>query len=132
MAVDQGRAESLATRMAIADALAEMFGRPDETQEDIAAKITAAGTLGPVKQPKVSAWLRGARPLTLDQIAQLEEIYGRPRGWVLNCAGLVDAAGILRRLAVDHAESPQAARARRVLDRVTALLDDFETMFPVR
>lgn len=112
--------------MAIADALREMFGAPEATQESIAERLTAGGFS--VKQPKVSSWLRGARTPTLDQIAELERIYERPRGWVLQTVGMVDSVAIIRQLAVDLAGSLAAAEAHLELDRLVELLDQVEAV----
>ena len=72
----------------ISDVLGELFA--GETQAQVTSRLVSMGMMG-VQQPKVSAWLRGRRP-SLEQLAEIERIYGQPRGWILWRAGFIDAA----------------------------------------
>jgi len=74
----------------IEDVLAELF--VGETQAQVTSRLVA-GRMGEVYQAKVSAWLRGRRP-SLEQLAEIERIYGQPRGYVLWRAGFIDAEAL--------------------------------------
>jgi ADP-ribose pyrophosphatase YjhB (NUDIX family) len=77
--------------MAIAEALRELLAA-EPTQASVAARLTDHGL--PTDQTKVSAWLRGRVP-NVEQLATIEDVFGKPRGWVLSRAGYVDAAGLV-------------------------------------
>lgn len=108
--------------MSIAHALAALFG--GDTQTQIAQRLTAAGV--PVEQTRVSRWLRGVTVPTLDDLAQIEAAYSKPRGWLLATAGLIDVRALSD---VEAVSSPSDARtaepelAARVAT-LSALLDE--------
>lgn len=68
--------------------LADLF--LGETQSATTARL-ASGGMRDVYQGKVSRWLNNVQP-SLEQLAEIERIYGQPRGWILWSAGFVDAA----------------------------------------
>jgi hypothetical protein len=74
----------------IEQVLAELF--VGETQAQVTSRLVDGGMVA-VQQPKVSAWLRGRRP-SLEQLAEIERIYGQPRGWILWRAGFIDAEAL--------------------------------------
>lgn len=51
-------------------------------QEDIAEQLG-------INQSQVSRWSRGESTPTLEQLAQIEDAAERPRGFILNAAGLI-------------------------------------------
>lgn len=83
--------------MAIAAALRELFH--GETQAAVAQRLTDGG-MNAVSQTTVSAWRRNRVP-SLDQMRQIEGIYEKPLGWILQRAGFVDAAALLDVEAID-------------------------------
>lgn len=52
-------------------------------QEDLAREIQ-------VSQPTISRWARGESEPTLGELAQIEQLCRRPRGFILRTAGFVD------------------------------------------
>lgn len=58
-------------------------------QEDIADKIG-------INQSQISRWSRGENLPTLEQLAQIEDAAGRPRGFILNAAGLTSPVTTVR------------------------------------
>ena len=61
---------------------------------DVTAFLKAAGMV--VDQNKVSAWKRDRVP-TIEQLAEIEQAHGLPRGWILWRAGYTDAEALVAR-----------------------------------
>ena len=59
---------------------------------DVTAFLKAAGMV--VDQNKVSAWKRDRVP-TIEQLAEIEQAHGLPRGWILWRAGYIDAEALV-------------------------------------
>lgn len=70
--------------------LADLF--VGETQSATTARL-ASGGMRDVYQGKVSRWLNNVQP-SLEQLAEIERIYGQPRGWILWRAGFIDAEAL--------------------------------------
>lgn len=64
------------------------------TGTDVTAFLKAAGMV--VDQNKVSAWKRDRVP-TIEQLAEIEQAHGLPRGWILWRAGYIDAEALVAR-----------------------------------
>lgn len=109
MAVDQGRAHRHDGVVPVNEQLREIFG--DATQMEISANLKAHG-LEEGSQTTVSAWLRGARKPTLDQLAQIEDIYGLERGTVLARAGYISDAAKAQAPTQSPADFMTESRAR--------------------
>lgn len=75
--------------MPVNEQLREIFG--DATQTEISAHLQARG-LEEGSQTTVSAWLRGVRQPSNEQLAQIESIYGLERGTILVRAGFISEA----------------------------------------
>lgn len=74
------------------DVLKELWqGR---TGAELSAFLGAAGMN--VDQTKVSGWKRDRAP-SLEQMAEIEQAHGLPRGWILWRAGYIDAEGLVAR-----------------------------------
>lgn len=98
-----------AVEVSVTTALRELLD--GEPQIALANRMQAAGLR--VDQSKISAWKRGRIP-HLYEFPQLEEFYGKPRGWILRRAGLVTDEAIA---SVDPIEAEPAITlelARRV------------------
>ena len=64
------------------------------TGADVSAFLEAAGMK--VDQTKVSGWKRDRAP-SLEQMAEIEQAHGLPRGWILWRAGYIDAEALVAR-----------------------------------
>lgn len=67
--------------MNIGEAIRHAYGT--STQADLAAALG-------VTQGAVSKWVRGDLSPSLEQLAAIEVATGRPRGFILRCAGFVE------------------------------------------
>ena len=104
---------------------------------DVTAFLRAAGMV--VDQNKVSAWKRDRVP-TIEQLAEIEQAHGLPRGWILWRAGYTDAEALVARgdappqaieivtltpaeiIAQFAAQSAEIAETRRALLAITKQL----------
>ena len=104
---------------------------------DVTAFLKAAGMV--VDQNKVSAWKRDRVP-TIEQLAEIEQAHGLPRGWILWRAGYTDAEALVARgdapppaieivtltpaeiIAQFAAQSAEIAETRRALLAITKQL----------
>ena len=77
---------------------------------DVTAFLKAAGMV--VDQNKVSAWKRDRVP-TIEQLAEIEQAHGLPRGWILWRAGYIDAEAL-----VTHGDTPPPATSVETLSPV--------------
>lgn len=104
----------------LAHALRDLFGALPQTE--IAARLTEGGH--PVDQTKVSRWLRGETEPSLDEIAIVENIFGKPKGWVLTRAGFTAVAGVepLTELGVQPVTRSEFNQLRRQMNALTGRL----------
>lgn len=65
-----------------------------------------ADALDGVDQPAVSKWARGERPPPLWVLPAIDELCGKPRGYVLRLAGYVDDVDVADLLAADKSLDP--------------------------
>jgi hypothetical protein len=89
--------------MAVGEALKQLWV-DGGIQKDVAKRLADHGLVA--DQPKVSKWERGTITPNLEQIVAMEDVFGRPHGWVLMQAGFVDADALVKRRrddGVDHA-----------------------------
>ena len=135
MPVDQGRAHRHDGVVPVAEQLREIFGA--NTQMQISEHLRANG-LDEGSQTTVSAWLRGSRVPTNDQLAKIEDIYGVERGTILVRAGYIsDAAKELTPTPAGDDVSDLVAALRQAvtksdgrdskLDQIIALCHDLAT-----
>ena len=80
------------------------------TANDIVKFLQAAGMA--VDAMKVGAWKRDRVP-SLDQMSQIEQAHGLPRGWILWRAGYIDAEALVAR-----GDTPPAAISVEILSPV--------------
>lgn len=91
------------------------------TQEAAAERLQECG-MAKVKQPLISRWVRGVQRLTLEQMNQIEECLGKPRGWILARAGYVDVIGLV--LSPDVVAEHNADEYQRALRQVVGALEE--------
>lgn len=92
--------------MQLSEAIRKAMGRL--TQTEVAA---AMSELGPaVNQSKVSRWVTGAGEPSFEELARLEQVCNRPRGFILAAAGFAKAMTVPEVIAIDPALDDQARR----------------------
>ena len=82
-----------------------------QTTQSVTDFLKAAGMSGMYVE-KVGAWKRDRVP-SLEQMAEIEQAHGLPRGWILWRAGYIDAEALVAR-----GDTPPAAISVEILSPV--------------